>query len=171
MWLDQSRTARGPSWAPGRAIVVESNGMPRKAALTPAARRASASASTWGAPMNVAIPPRRTECHPWRVCCEATELIKSPASFRRDLGEHLVDRDSALLAREPGDPVDHRGRRDYQGHDPPQGRSPEVESLDRVVPEPVLAEDETGGRDGTQDGDVGNAHSRAVPRRSLPQLA
>src|SRR4249920_2603460 len=124
MWLDQFRTARGPSWAPGRAIVVESNGMPRKAALTPAARRASASASTWGAPMNVAIPPTRTECHPWRVCCEATELIKSPSSFRRDLGEHLVDRDSALLAGVPGDAVDDDRTRDDQRHHPPKRRAP-----------------------------------------------
>src|SRR5512133_1760021 len=125
MWLDQSRTARGPSWAPGRAIVVESNGMPRKAAFTPAARRASASASTCGAPRKVAIPPTRTECHPWRVCCEATELIGSSLSFRRDLGEHLVHRDAALLAREPCDAVDDDRGRDDQGHDPPQRGAPQ----------------------------------------------
>ena len=97
MWLDQSRTARGPSWAPGRAIVVESNGMPRNAARAPAARSASAVGSTCGAPMKVAIPPTSTECQPWRVCCAAIEVMPAPfVLFGRDLGEHLVHRDAAL---------------------------------------------------------------------------
>src|SRR5919204_558273 len=172
VWLDQSRTARGPSWAPGRAMVVESNGMPRKAALTPAPRRAAASGSTCGAPMNVAIPPTRTECHPWRGCCAAAGGMPSVSflSLGRGLGEHLVHRDAALLAREPGDSVDHRGGRDDERHHPAKRRPPQVEPLHRVVPEPVLAEEQAGRRDGAQDRDVGDAEGRPVPRRRLPQL-
>src|SRR6476646_11141627 len=129
-------------------MVVESNGMPRKAARAPAARSASAVGSTCGAPMNVAIPPTRTECQPWRVCCEAMEDMPAPfVLLGRDLGEHLVHRHAALLAREPRDAVDDGRRGDDRDHDPAQGGAPGVEALDRVVPEPVLAVEEADRRD------------------------
>jgi len=63
----------------GDAMVVESNGMPTKAARAPAARSAAAVGSTSGAPMNVAIPPTRTECQPCRVCCEAIDDMPAPS--------------------------------------------------------------------------------------------
>src|SRR5690242_10854530 len=117
--------------------------MPRNAALAPAARIASVVGSTWGAPMKVAIPDTRTECHPWRVCCDAIEDMPAPFELLgRDLGEHLVDRDAALLGREPGDQVDRGGHRDdADHHHDPQRVTPAVVALDRVDPEPVLAED------------------------------
>ena len=111
MWLDQSRTARGPSWAPGRAIVVESNGMPRKAALHARRPQGVGVGLHLGRAHERGDPAHEDGVPPLAGLLRSDGAHRVPFSHSGGISANTLSTDdAALLACEPRDPVDH-GRR------------------------------------------------------------